>query len=352
MKTNWQSIKNSSWYVKLTSWEFYPMFIVNTPTIFFWLYFGIRSKSLFFFSSVNPVIETGGVLGESKINILQRLPLETIPSTLFFSNNASLGDILKAIDKEKISYPLIAKPNIGERGFLVEKIYNKNQLSQYLNKITVDFIVQEFIDFPTEISVLYSRMPDSKEGKITSLCIKKTLTVTGDGISTIEALMEKYPRARFQLPRFKKDFPELILQIPGKGTEIELEPIGNHCRGTTFLNGNDYINKELEQVFDKIALKMNGIYYGRFDMKCMNLESLQKGKSFKILEFNGVASEPAHIYDPSYSVLQAYKDIFQHWKIIYQISIIQKRKGIRPMTIKEAYRSVKTYFQYMKSAKL
>ena len=97
---------------------------------------------------------------------------------------------------------------------------------------------------------------------------------------------------------------------------------------------------------------MQGIYYGRFDMKCENLDLLKKAKSFKILEFNGIASEPAHIYDPSYSVLQAYKDIFQHWKIIYQISKIQRKKGIRPMTIKEAYRSIRSYLQYLKSAKV
>ena len=194
-------------------------------------------------------------------------------------------------------------------------------------------------------------MPNALEGKITSLCVKKTLEVIGDGHSTIELLMENYPRARFQLERFKKDFPELVRQIPAKGERIELEPIGNHSRGTTFLNGNVHINEELEKVFDKIALKMEGIYYGRFDMKCESVELLQEGKVFKILEFNGIASEPAHIYDPSYSVIQAYKDIFQHWKIIYQISKAQRQKGVKPMTVREAYQSVKTYFQYMQSAK-
>ena len=347
----WQQFKQSSFYVKWTNWEYYPVYIANIPTVFFWLYFGIRSRSLFFFSTVNPVIETGGVLGESKMNIFDRLPKEVIPTTLFFEHKTSFQTIVDAIHQNKIAYPLIAKPNIGERGFLVEKIYDEKQLAAYLEKITVDFLIQEFIAYPLEISVLYYRMPNALEGKITSLCVKKTLEVIGDGHSTIELLMENYPRARFQLERFKKDFPELINQIPTQGEKVELEPIGNHCRGTTFLNGNAHINKELEKVFDKIALKMEGIYYGRFDMKCESVELLQEGKAFKILEFNGIASEPAHIYDPSYSVIQAYKDIFQHWKIIYQISKAQRQKGVKPMTVREAYQSVKTYFQYMQSAK-
>ena len=327
------------------------MYIANIPTVFFWLYFGIRSRSLFFFSVVNPVIETGGVLGESKINILNRIPKEAIPTTIFFEHQTPLSSILDAIHQNNISFPLIAKPNVGERGFLVEKIYDEKQLALYLKKITVDFIIQDFISYPLEVSVLYHRMPSDKEGKITSICVKKTLEVIGDGNSTIGSLMENYPRARFQLERFKKDFPELILQVPAKGEKIELEPIGNHSRGTTFLNGNIHINKKMEKVFDNLALKMEGIYYGRFDMKCESVELLQEGKAFKILEFNGIASEPAHIYDPSYSVLQAYKDIFSHWKIIYKISKAQRQKGVKPMTIKEAYQSVKTYFQYMKSAK-
>ena len=96
---------------------------------------------------------------------------------------------------------------------------------------------------------------------------------------------------------------------------------------------------------------MEGIHYGRFDLKCKSIELLKAGKGFKILEFNGIASEPAHIYDPEYSTLQGYKDFFNHWKIIYQISKMQRAKGIESMKLQEAYESVVTYFKYMRSAK-
>jgi len=97
---------------------------------------------------------------------------------------------------------------------------------------------------------------------------------------------------------------------------------------------------------------MDGIHYGRFDMKCESIELLQQGIAFRVLEFNGIASEPAHIYDPSYSLLQAYRDIFNHWEIIYNISKVQRKKGINSMTLGEAYTSVKDYFKYIKAAKL
>lgn len=352
MKKWWQDFQQSSFYVKWTNWEYYPMYIANIPTVFFWLYFGIRSRSLFFFSAVNPVIETGGVMGESKINIFNRLPIDTIPKTILISKEEKDVDVIvEKINRAHIIFPLIAKPDIGERGFLVEKIENKKALATYLKKITVDFLIQDFINYPLEVSVLYHRFPDAREGQITSICIKKTLSVTGDGVSTIEKLMEEYPRARFQLERFRTNYSDLLLKVPALGKQVELEPIGNHCRGTTFLNGNQYIDKPLEKVFDKIALEMEGIHYGRFDMKCKSMELLKEGKEFKILEFNGIASEPAHIYDPAYATSQAYRDIFSHWKIIYQLSKVQRKKGIAAMSWKEAYQSVRAYLQYMKVAK-
>ena len=352
MNNIWQKIQDSSFYIKLTNWEYYPVYIANIPTVFFWLYFGIRARALFFFSSVNPVIKTGGVMGESKMNIFNRMPGYSFPKTIFIKKETTtLDSIITMLSQKGIAFPLIAKPDVGERGFLVEKIKNQNQLSDYLEKITVDFIIQDFINSPLEISVLYYRMPDSKKGTITSICIKKNLSVIGDGKSNIETLMQNYPRARFQLKRFQNDFPTLLLQIPKEGEEVELEPIGNHSRGTTFLNGNHHIDKKLVEVFDKISLEMENIYYGRFDMKCESVGLLREGKGFKVLEFNGIASEPAHIYDPEYSTLQAYRDIFYHWRIIYDISKVQRKKGVKPMTWSEAYSSIRDYIKYMKSAK-
>lgn len=351
MQDLWKKIRQSSFYVKWTNWEYYPIYIANIPTVLFWLYFGIRSRSLFFFSTVNPVIETGGVMGESKINILNRLPPESIPKTIFIKKeNQQLDEIIRQVQQAKIEFPLIAKPNVGERGFLVEKLDNSEELQAYLKKVSVDFLIQDFVNTPIEVSVLYYKMPEASIGTITSVCIKKTLSVKGDGLSNIENLMQTYPRARFQLERFRKNYPELLAKVPANGELVELEPIGNHSRGTTFLNGNQYIDQTLTTVFDELSKNMHGIHYGRFDMKCESMERLKQGQAFKVLEFNGIASEPAHIYDPDYSTLQAYKDIFKHWKIIYRIAKAQRQKGVRPMNWKEAYQSLRDYIRYMRLA--
>ena len=162
--------------------------------------------------------------------------------------------------------------------------------------------------------------------------------------------METYPRAVLQLARFRQKYPSLLTNIPNKGERIELEPIGNHSRGTTFLNGNHHIDQQLVDVFDTIGFQMENIYYGRFDLKCEAIDQLKEGKNFKILEFNGIASEPAHIYQPGYSKIQAYKDLWQHWKIIFQISQEQEQKGVPAMSWKDWRTHLHQYKQYLKVA--
>jgi len=79
---------------------------------------------------------------------------------------------------------------------------------------------------------------------------------------------------------------------------------------------------------------------------------LEAVRHFKIFEFNGVAAEPAHIYDPSYPFWKKYRDIFQHWEIIYRIWRYQRKKGVAAMTIKEAWAFWKNYQQQTKFAEI
>jgi hypothetical protein len=179
--------------------------------------------------------------------------------------------------------------------------------------------------------------------------VKEFLSVVGDGKSTVAQLMSEYPRANIQLERFQKQYPELMGYTPTLGEKIELEPIGNHSRGTTFLNGNSLISEKLTQVFDDISLQLEGIYYGRYDIKCESIALMEQGEGFKILEFNGVAGEPAHVYDPTYPIWKKYRDIYQCWKVIYEISQIKRQQGIRAMKLQEAWSKYGYYRRYMKT---
>ena len=57
----------------------------------------------------------------------------------------------------RLKFPVIFKPDIGERGWMVQKIHNEDDASQYLNKVPIDFLIQEFLDLPLEFGVLCAK---------------------------------------------------------------------------------------------------------------------------------------------------------------------------------------------------
>lgn len=333
-------MKTPLFIIKWTNYEYWPWWFFYIPLMPYWLWLSIKTRSLAFFTATNTNIELGGFFGESKIDILNQIPIHYRPKTIFVSKDHP-ADALK---QNMLDFPLIAKPNIGERGFNVEKIHNSEELSNYHNAITSDYIIQEFITFPIELGVLFYRFPNNKQGRVSSIVIKEFLSVMGDGISTIHELIEKQTRARFQIKSIAKKLGSQINIKLANGEILLLEPIGNHCRGTRFINGNNLINDKLHDVFNAITKDMDGFYYGRFDLKVKSIEDLYEGNNIRIMELNGASSEPGHIYDASYGLLNAYKNLMFHWNILAQIAIQNKAAGVRPVSFITVVKTMFAHF--------
>ena len=158
-----------------------------------------------------------------------------LPKSVSVDNSVDFGSILDRMKEISLSYPVIAKPDVGERGNQVTLILNRDELITYNVKSTAKYIVQEYIDYEIELGVLYSRMPNSQKGKVSSITLKEFLSVTGDGKSTVKELMQKSLRARFQIERLSNEFGDRMSTILKDGEFKLLEPIGNHCRGTKFI---------------------------------------------------------------------------------------------------------------------
>ncbi len=324
------------------------MWLTNLPVIFIWLWHALRARHLFFFTTANPTIPTGGVLGESKSRILEAIPAQYLPPTLRVAAGTSPAVLRKQLEEAGIAFPAVAKPDVGERGWQVARVHDLDELLDYHRRMVADYLVQSFVDWPEEYAILYWRMPGATQGQITSVCIKKHLSVKGDGQRSVAELMAADPRAGMQLARMQREKPELMRYVPAPGEEVLVEPIGNHCRGTMFLDGNHLIDERLTALFDRISLAMRDMHYGRFDLKCRSIEALREGRDFAILEFNGVAGEPAHIYDPAMPVWEKYRTIWRHWGILLRIYRAQRRRGVQPMSTGEAWRALRAYFAYKK----
>ncbi len=332
-------------------WEFWPWPVVYLPLIAYWFWLSVRARSPFFFFASNPGIESGGLLSESKNDILNLIPEPYKPLSLFCPYPSSLQEIREGMTRMNIHYPVIAKPDHGERGWFVEKISGTEELENYNRQIRTDFIVQEFIDYPKEAGIFYCRYPDRAEGFVSSVVLKGLLKVIGDGQSTVRELIKKSPRAELQLAVLEKRIPDQMNYVPPVGESLELVPIGNHSRGTTFYNGNHLINEQLNHVMNKIAGSIPGFFYGRFDMRYKSIEDLLLGQHFKILELNGAKSEPAHIYQPGFSLIRAYKDLFNHWHTLFAISVLNHKSGTRYPTFREGWQAWIKFRHYRKSGR-
>jgi hypothetical protein len=335
--------KKPLWLVKLIHFEYWTWWLFYLPLLPWFLWQALRAKSLTYFTNVDPCIDYGGFFGESKFGILEKINPNYLPKTIYIPNNISIDDLKERLEKNNISYPIICKPNIGERGTNVEKVLNENSLIKY-HRYGQNYIIQEFIAYEIELGVLYHKMPNAQAGKITSITKKSFLTVTGNGNDSILNLMEQSDRARFQIETMKARLGNGINHVLTAGENRLLEPIGNHCRGTTFLDYNHLITNNLDKVFDQICLPIEGFHYGRFDLRVKSIDDLNEGKNIKIMELNGVSADPGHIYDPNYKLLTAYSDVARHWKILADISIAQQKLGVQPIPLKILWPVVKEHF--------
>ena len=158
-KTQWPL-----WLIKLFTYEYWTWWAFYLPLIPYWLYQAFRTKSLTFFTNADPCIDYGGFFGESKIDILKQIPAQYLPQTVFITQGCSFEFVLEQI--KTLEYPLICKPNVGERGTEVEKITDEKALKNYFDSHPIDFIIQEYIDYDIELGVLYYRMPQEEKGYV------------------------------------------------------------------------------------------------------------------------------------------------------------------------------------------
>ena len=346
----WQRIKASPRYIRYRYWEFWPIWLLNIPVFFIWIYFSIRARSFFFFSAANPTIETGGLFGESKFNIMKKVPDHLKPKTIFVPGGSTVEFVLNDLKNASIDFPVIAKPDVGERGFMVKKLTGPDDLAQYLDKCKVGFLIQEFIDYPNEMSLTHYRMPGSSHGCITSVSIKDKLKVTGDGKSKVWELIFDYPRTCLQLPQLLDDYADILEDVPGEGETVNLSESGNHSKGATFLDSSHLICEELTQTFDEISTSLQDVYFAKYDLKYRSYEQLLKGKGIRIFEVNGVGAEPAHVYDPAFPISKAYPEFYRQWKIIYRISKANHKNGVAYMNWREARQRFTDYTSYIQKA--
>ncbi len=286
---------------------------------------------MWFFTPSNPTLTFGGFDGEGKREMYEQLPPGTYPRTIYILPHQPFKQVLMQISKGGFIYPFAVKPEVGMMGLMFRKIDNPEDLEAYHRKMPVEYIVQELIDYPLEVSVFYYRYPHSAHGTITGFLRKELVEVVGDGKATLEELIEKESyRPGFKVEEWKTKHQSQLKNVLENGEPFRISWVANLSRGGRLVSLENEKDEKLLKLFDTISDHTKHFYYGRYDIKCNSINELKEGKKFSILEYNGSGAEPHHIYGNGNNVLQAYRIVLHHWRVLFEISRANRKKGIKP----------------------
>jgi len=331
---------------RLTNWEFWPLYITNIVTFGYVLYLGcFRYRSVTLFTITNPAIRPdSGVVGESKSNILRGLAQDSVGCWRLVSSDTPAARRIELFEdfmaEEELDFPVVLKPDIGERGKGVAVCRDRASARGWLEQADRDYIMMAYLP-GEEYGIFYYRFPGDPGGRLLSINRKKLLRVTGDGEKTLEELILADDRAVCMAPFFMKSHQDDLLDIIPKDQSKLLGEVGTHCRGALFLDGCELITPRLLKTIERIVADYHGFYFGRFDLKAPSDEELKEGKNIKVIELNGVIAEAAHIYDPKHSIFYGWKTLMKQWSIAFEIGEQNRRRGLKPMGLKDFIRHVR-----------
>ena len=333
--------------------EFWPGWKFYTPLAVYMAWLSLRYGGITLPSVVNPLFDNGGIVGESKVRILDLISggksrkfvapyvsLQRKPTAQSTYENA-----LEEMADNNVRFPVVAKPDNGCRGMGVQPIYDESYLKPYIEKFPEGeiFILQELVDYEGEAGVFYVRHPDQEKGEIISLTLKYFPYVTGDGKSTLKELIENDPRAgilsHIYLPRHRHRW-DMVLP---EGQNFRIAFTGSHSRGTIFKNGNEFITEKMCERFDAITREIPEFYFGRIDVRFKSMEDLETGENVRILEINGATGEVTHVWDSKNTLMSAYKDLAHQYKLLYQIGAKNKKRGFKPNSLWSLLKEYRAY---------
>ncbi len=331
--------------------EFWPTWFFYAPILVYWVILSIRYRSFGLPMVVNPHIDMGGMVGESKFDILQQAGELARQFILpYILRRSPEGGVLNncdeavmphvdndlAVAKAKgITFPFIVKPDMGCRGSGVQVVRCTEDLRNYVSNFPANrnYILQKLAPYSAEAGVFYERVPGDASGRVTSLTLKYRPVVVGDGKRTLKSLILRDERASILRNLYFEKNTARLDWVPVSGEEVALAFAGSHCRGSIFRNGNEYITLALSEKIDLVMRDFPDFHYGRLDIKFKCLSSFQNGSDFVIIEVNGVSSEKTHIWDSRVSLYEVFATLFEQYTTLFKMGRLISTRGVKVPSI-------------------
>ena len=323
--------------------EYWPWWLIYLPVLPLYLWQAVRMRRAAFFTNVCPAIDMGGFFGERKSDIYALLPVDSYPKTVRLIAGTRTDRVIALVRSRGFTFPLIVKPDVGERGEGVRKVHDERRMLDALEGYRTDMLIQELARGDHEFGLMFARDPVTGHTALLSITGKRFLSVTGDGERTVDDLLSTSYRGDRQRARLRAYAAPLLQRVLSDGEQLRVEPIGNHCRGTLFCDASHLRTHALERAVDRLIRSTTGLYYGRLDVRSESEASLCAGR-FTVIELNGVSSEPGHIYDPSWSIWSCWAELVRHVRHIGTISERLLAQGVEPDTLHALVRRCEAHF--------
>ena len=306
---------------RIRGWEFWPPWLFYLPVLAWGAWLAVKYRSLTVFTAANPAFPDGGLVGESKSEILGAIgDRARVARTVA----AEAGDAAEVVG----GLPVVVKPDVGERGAGVSIVRTGEELQARLAAPQRKLIVQEYVP-GEELGVFYYRFPGEERGRIFGITEKLQPVVTGDGRRSLADLVLDDRRLRCQRRVFARNLGAGMDRVPASGEQVVLEERGNHCFGCEFRDGARLETPALAAGIDEVSRSIDGFFFGRYDIRGETMAEIQAGR-FKVIELNGVSSEATNIYDPRGSLRAAYRTLFRQWELAFRIGTANRARGAVP----------------------
>jgi hypothetical protein len=333
----------------LSFFEFWPMWLFYGPLFAYVAVLMLRFRGIRLPTLVNPRFENGGLVGESKSQILtlatNAVPEWVAPFVTRTRSDAAVSEqaaaALDALAAAGLALPVVAKPDMGCRGAGVKLIRTRDDLCAYVATFPsgARFLLQRLVPHEGEAGVFYVRRPGEPRGRILSLTLKYFPYVIGDGVRTLRALILADPRAG-RLPHLYMGRHAARLDwTPAPGEPVRLAFAGSHSRGAIFRDGAAYVTDAMTARFDELAKRLPEFHFGRFDVRFADIEALRAGRDFTILEINGAGAESTHVWDRRTRLPDAYRDLARQYRLLFEIGHANRTRGFRPPRVRDFVRS-------------
>jgi hypothetical protein len=188
-----------------------PPKLFYVPLAVQWMWLSLRYGSLSLPTLANPLIEVGGLWGESKKIYLDMVSGEERRwlaryVTLTRGKSDRADDDRRAVELSReagLTFPLVAKPDIGWQGYGVRPIASESELRAYVDAFPegATLMLQKMVAWEGEAGVFYVRQPGEEKGKVISVTFRYFPQVVGDGVRTVRDLILADQRASWKAAR-------------------------------------------------------------------------------------------------------------------------------------------------------